>query len=679
MRFVSPRLIPCSPVLGRRRESPDPHRRRKRRRSRRARVRRWSLGLIVTALTLTLVGVLSLLPALRIQRELVGAKQAIEAGRDAFFAGDLPRARRLFDQASSAFIRAGSRVDSPFLSLASKLPIIGRTPDAIEAMASAGANVASAGATLAHAVSFVPGGLGGLAPEDGTISLRALIQLDAVLDVVAAQVDEASAVLARTERTWVVPQVADARRQFEAPLATLQTALRAASAVTKQLPDFLGAHGVRRYFVAAQNPAELRGTGGFIGSYAILTTFKGALRFSTFEPIESLPDAVGRIKAPNPDYAARYRGFGGPGFWRNINVTPDFPSAAVSIERLYRVVTRNRLDGVIAANPQALAALLTSTGPVRVPSLGATLNAANVVDYTTNKAYSIISGVEQRKRVLGDAAKATFDRFVAGARNRINAVRALAQTVADGHLMFHAVDADEQAAFEAARAAGALLAPPGDYLAVSATNSAANKVDYYVERSVSYDVRLGDAGTAEASVRVTLDNPSPTRGQPTYVIGPFAGASEVGESVSFLSTYCGADCELQGHTRDGLAEPVGVERELGHRVFSELVRVPPGERTTLEYELALPDAWQGDSLAGAYVVNVQDQPGLIRPTTLTVTVHAPPGMEIAYTSEPMDVSGDRATWTGPASKLRTLRFEFEKPLLERTWKKLVRFVLRPLS
>jgi hypothetical protein len=628
---------------------------------------------------LGLVGVLSLLPALRIQRELVGAKQAIEAGRDAFFAGDLPRARRLFDQASSAFIQAGSRLDSPFLSLASRLPLVGRTPDAIEAMASAGANVASAGATLAHAVSRVPGGLGGLAPRKGAIPLQVLFHLNAVLDVVATQVNEASTVLARAERTWVLPQVADARRQFEAPLATLQTALRAASTVNRQLPDFLGARGVRRYFVAAQNPAELRGTGGFIGSYAILTTFRGAMRFSTFEPIESLPDAVGRIRPPNPDYAARYRSFGGPGFWRNINVTPDFPSAAVSIERLYKVVTGTRVDGVIAADPQALAALLTSTGPVRVPSLGATLNAANVVDYTTNRAYSIIPGVEQRKRVLGDAAKATFDRFVAGARNRINAVRALAQTVADGHLMFHAVDEDEQGAFAAARAAGALLAPPGDYLAISATNAAANKLDYYVDRSVSYVVRLGEGGAATASVQVTLDNPSPTRGQPRYVIGPFPGASKVGESVSFLSTYCGPDCELERHTRDGRPEPVGVERELGHRVFSEFVRVPPGASTTLEYELALPDAWQGDSLAGAYVVNVQDQPGLIRPTTLTVTVHAPPGMEISYTSEPMDISGDRATWTGPASKLRTLGFEFEKPLLERAFKKLVRFLGQPLS
>ena len=52
---------------------------------------------------------LSLLPALRIQRELVRAKTAIEAGRDAFFAGDLPTARHRLDEAASAFIQARAR------------------------------------------------------------------------------------------------------------------------------------------------------------------------------------------------------------------------------------------------------------------------------------------------------------------------------------------------------------------------------------------------------------------------------------------------------------------------------------------------------------------------------------------------------------------------------------------
>jgi hypothetical protein len=624
------------------------------------------------------IGALSLLPAVGIQRDLLRAKSAMEAGSGAFFGGDLATARHRFDDAASAFIQARSKVNSPFMRFASTLPLIGRTPDAIQAMTGAGTNVAAAGSQLAVAVGRLPGGLGGLAPQDGFLSLDRLTELEPVLRSVSGLVRQGSELLDGAERSWVFPPVADARLQFEGPLDQLDTALGGAAAVTAQLDEFLGGNGFRRYFVAAQNPAELRGTGGFIGSYAILSTYAGNMRFSRFRPIETLPDAIGRVQPPNPDYGERYEDFGGAGFWRNINVTPDLPSAALAIEQLYEVVRDVKLDGVIAATPQSLAALMAATGPVRVPSLGATLTAKNVVAYTTNTAYSRITDTEARKRVLGDAAKATFDRFLDGVRDRAGAVRALARAVAEGHLAFHAVNPEVQAAFDSANVAGRLHSPPGDYVAVSATNAAANKLDYYVRRSLDYDVRLNPDGSANTTLTVSLENPSPTSGQPQYVIGPFPGSSAVGESVSFLSTYCAEACELERHTLDGRQAPVGVERELGHRVFSEFVRVDPGATTTLGYELAVPDAWLGDALSGAYRLTLQDQPSTVHPTTVTVTVHAPPGTTIWNASQQMRVGVGRATWTGTVGKLLELRVEFRKPFVERAWSRFVRFLVKPL-
>jgi uncharacterized protein DUF4012 len=624
------------------------------------------------------LGGLSLLPAFGIQRDLLRAKGAMEAGRDAFFAGDLPGARHHFDDAASAFIQARSKVGGPLMRLAGNLPILGRTPDAIEAMASAGTNVAAAGSQLAQAVALLPGGLAALAPKNHFFSLDALSRLQPVLSTVSGLVQQGSEVLAGAERAWVLAPVADALRQFEAPLEELDRALGSAAVISAQLPEFLGTRGLRQYFVAAQNPAELRGTGGFIGSYALLQAYRGGVRFTRFQPIETLPDAVGQITPPNPDYAERYEDFGGAGFWRNINVTPDFPSAAVAIERLYREVRGVKLDGVIAASPQSLAALLSATGPVKVPSLGATLSSENVVDYTTHTAYSRITNAELRKRVLGDAARATFDRFIVGARNPIGGIRALAEAVAEGHLLFHAVNEDVQRAFDLARISGRLERTGGDFVSVSATNAAANKLDFYVGRSLDYDVRLNADGSANSTLTVRLDNPAPSSGQPQYVIGPYRGVSEAGESVSFLSAYCTEACELERHTIDGGPAPVGVERELGHRVFSEFVHVDSGDATELGYELSVPDAWIGDALSGAYRLTIQDQPSTLQPTTVTVTVHSPPGTDISDTSLPMEVRGDRATWTGRVGKLLTLEVEFQRPLLNRAWSRFVRFLVKPL-
>ncbi len=121
-----------------------------------------------------------------------------------------------------------------------------------------------------------------------------------------------------------------------------------------------------------------------------------------------------------------------------------------------------------------------------------------------------------------------------------------------------------------------------------------------------------------------------------------------------------------------------MERELDHRVFSEFVRVPAGSRRTLGYELSVPNVWLGDDLSGRYRLMVQEQPGQIRPTSLTVTVHAPPGTDISFTTVPMEVRGGVATWTGPAGKLSEIEVEFEKPLLPRAWTRFVRFLVKPL-
>lgn len=52
----------------------------------------------------------------------------------------------------------------------------------------------------------------------------------------------------------------------------------ARSALAEHLPGFLGAKESRRYLIGAQNPAELRGTGGLIGAIGELTVHDGAAR-----------------------------------------------------------------------------------------------------------------------------------------------------------------------------------------------------------------------------------------------------------------------------------------------------------------------------------------------------------------------------------------------------------------
>ena len=79
----------------------------------------------------------------------------------------------------------------------------------------------------------------------------------------------------------------------------------------------------------AESPAEQRGTGGIWGAYSIVTAKDGRFEFSEFAPIQQLPDLdPDTLPPPNPDYAATTTSTAAPASGANMNMTPDFPSAA---------------------------------------------------------------------------------------------------------------------------------------------------------------------------------------------------------------------------------------------------------------------------------------------------------------------------------------------------------------
>ena len=82
---------------------------------------------------------------------------------------------------------------------------------------------------------------------------------------------QALATIERTSTAFVPSAVASATVDAQAELETLHRQLHAAALMLRRLPSFLGSEQPRHYFFGASNPAELRGTGGLIGAYSILT------------------------------------------------------------------------------------------------------------------------------------------------------------------------------------------------------------------------------------------------------------------------------------------------------------------------------------------------------------------------------------------------------------------------
>ena len=170
----------------------------------------------------------------------------------------------------------------------------------------------------------------------------------------------------------------------------------------KDAPALLGADGVRHYFVAFMTPAETRGLDGFIGAYGELAADRGhvtLIRSGQATNLTAHPIPGLHLTGP-ADYLSRYGVFKPQDHFEDLTYSPDFPTVGDEIAGLYKEVGGDRVDGVLALDPYALAALLTFTGPVSVPGLNTQLTPANAAQvllsgqYTTAQA-SAISNVQR--------------------------------------------------------------------------------------------------------------------------------------------------------------------------------------------------------------------------------------------------------------------------------------------
>ena len=107
--------------------------------------------------------------------------------------------------------------------------------------------------------------------------------------------------------------MSDAIDKIHHQLAQSEREARHAADAAKLAPDIFGGNGPRRYLLVVQNNAESRGTGGFIGSYAIITAENGKLsvgpieRTNTWNQATRALDKV-TVSAP-ADYLRRYQIF----------------------------------------------------------------------------------------------------------------------------------------------------------------------------------------------------------------------------------------------------------------------------------------------------------------------------------------------------------------------------------
>lgn len=545
------------------------------------------------------------------KRELTTVQGDIASLRTAVATGKLSDARQLSDSIENHAARAHQLTTGPVWYLAAELPAVGEPARSVREIAGSanalgrGAVPQLIGATTALTGSDLRGPNGGLdfAP---IASVRPSVEsASTVIDAAARRM------AALPEHTWF-SAVDKARTDMMRQLTSLADSLHTTSATLRVIPELLGQQGPRTYFLAFQNDAEARGTGGLPGAFAIVTADRGALRFDRFESDSELSGVHADVDF-GPDYAQLYKGAGTTTLYGNANISPNFPYAAQTWASMWQRHSGQQVDGVIAVDPSALSYLLAATGPAALPD-GSQVTAATVVSLTQSAVYAKFPAPSQnaaRRAYLLDIARAVGGRLVGQHGDTVALVKAVQRAVGERRLLVWSADAKVQADLVRASAAGVVPQTSAPYVGLSIVNDGGNKLDYYLDRSLRWQ-RSGCGPTRAVTVTITLTNNAPSSGLSYYVThrsDAHAYPVKAGDNRLLVAYSATTGALMNGVTVDGSPATAAAGVERGHPVFTVDLEIPRGATRTVTLRLSEPAA------TGAPVVLRQP---LVRPLSIVL-------------------------------------------------------------
>ncbi len=517
-----------------------------------------------------------------------------------------------FNQANENFSRAGNNflnaqsqlneINGLIFSLASVLP------DKNLRLAAAGPHILKAGELSAEAGKNLSLAAASLFNQDqakvnslvtdlslyGHNGLNSLIALDAELEKIPSD---------------LVPD--QYRKEFillKQKNRELTAGLKEFIALADNLKVFLGTETDKRYLLVFQNNSELRASGGFIGSYAIVDFSKGRIKSIEAPGGGSYDTDAGllkKIKSPEPLSVLRPDWH----FW-DANWWPDWPTSAAKLAWFYENSGGSTVDGVISFTPTVMEKLLRIIGPIDLTEkYGIIFNADNFWLEAQKLSEQKPDVTKQPKKIIGDLMNKLIEDLPKrlSKDNLAELFKITEESLNDKNILFYFADPELQTKAAEMGWDGKIKATAGDYLNVVNTNIAGGKSDREIKQEIILEAEVQPDGSIIDTLIIRRTHNAVKR-------APFTGV----RNVDWLRVYVPAGSEFlaaggfkpldkiffKAQEESWLSDPevaaaengmqtdeatqTKIYQELGKTVFANWSQVDPGETAELTIKYKLP-------------------------------------------------------------------------------------------
>jgi hypothetical protein len=428
---------------------------------------------------------------------------------------------------------------------------------------------------------------------DGSIDIARIAAVaPAIATASAAVAGTTKSVAALPHHTWM-RSIDAAYADALSKVTALDESLKSAGRAVKMVPSMLGQNGPKRYFLAFQNEAEARGTGGLPGAFAIVEANHGQVSLARLESDRTLSGISADVDL-GPDYHDLYGGANTTTLYANGNLSPNFPYPARIWASMWKAYSGEQVDGVMAVDPTALSYLLAVTGPATLPDKSH-VSRANAVRLTQSASYARFPGTTKadaarRQGYLLEIAFAASMKILGVRGDPTALLRAAGKAAGERRILVWSADPVVQANLAQTSVSGIIPSTATPYVGLSIVNDGGNKLDYYLDRSLTWQ-RTGCGPTRQTTVTVKLTNNAPASGLSPYVTArsdDHGYPIKPGDNRLAVSYFATQGAEMDAVTVAGKpgTSSIGVER--GHPVFTVDVELPRGTSRTIVMHLTEP-------------------------------------------------------------------------------------------
>lgn len=250
-----------------------------------------------------------------------------------------------------------------------------------------------------------------------------------------------------------------------------------------------------KHLILFQNNAELRSTGGFIGSFAVVDTKYGRIRNTYFDTnIYKRDNEFSRNYqvTPKDPVLAEFVPAGNLAM-RDSNWALDYSEAAREVAWFYAHEGGSEVENVVAIDTEFFKNLLKIIGPISLPKYNTEITAENFLETVQNKVEKEYFsnptnlGVDEPKSILSEMMPIVISR-IKNSRNWPELYSFIFKQLEEKHLLLYSNNQSIQSTIVKNNWGGTIPKTNYDYLYINNCNLGSNKSNVFINESIELNI-----------------------------------------------------------------------------------------------------------------------------------------------------------------------------------------------